>query len=143
MVELTDVSEGSVDQLLSRMAGAYLTGGEQAMFTHMMLSLKNPKNQSPLQLFDSIARNSGDASFHVGVASISGGKAVFKVGTYQYHTSGNIDSVLFYSIGSQKTNFYAGNQTMTLNSEIYSAMRSTVMRKLGNSAKELVQAVEI
>ncbi|KAJ8475085.1 hypothetical protein ONZ51_g6795 [Trametes cubensis] len=183
MVELGDLSdEGSVDQLVQQLASAYLTGGEMALFAGMMDSLKNPKNKSPLQLFDSIAKNSSNATFQVGVASsvfpvssrlplgsdvydmyrASGGNAMFKIGTYQYHASHGIDSVLFHTFGTQHTTFFAGivpspfalqkktltypplgNQTMKLDNELYSQVRNTVMQKLGHSATELVKAIEI
>ena len=70
MIELGDVSsEGSVDKLLLKLAATYLTGGEMSLFAGMMDSLKNPKNRSPLQLFNSIAQNSTNANFQVGIAS--------------------------------------------------------------------------
>ncbi len=83
---------------------------------------------------------------------------------YFYSAEQNIDKVLFYESGSQKTlEFRAGTcvaieidvlricdlslstgyHTMLLNSDVYSQVREAVLEKLGNHTKDLVEDIEI
>ncbi|KAJ8469586.1 hypothetical protein ONZ51_g8885 [Trametes cubensis] len=136
-------SYGSVDKLVLELAAAYLTGGELALFTKMITALKDTKNSGAVKIFDSKAGYFNDASFQVGVASNSGGNAMFKIGTYQYNSSDRITSVLFFTFGSSKVSFFAGNQTMVLNENVYAQVRQAVLDKLGKNAVDLVKGIEI
>ncbi|KAI0325092.1 hypothetical protein GY45DRAFT_289891 [Cubamyces sp. BRFM 1775] len=136
-------SYGSVDKLVLQLAAAYLTGGELALFTKMINALKDSKNSSAVKIFDSKAGYFNDASFQVGVASNSGGNAMFKIGTYQYNSSDRITSVLFFTFGSSRVSFFAGNQTMVLNENVYAQVRQAVLDKLGKNAVDLVLGIEI
>ncbi|KAH9902482.1 hypothetical protein C8Q73DRAFT_831465 [Cubamyces lactineus] len=136
-------SYGSVDKLVLELAAAYLTGGELVLFQKMISALKDSKNSSAVKLFDSKAGYFNDASFQVGVASNSGGNAMFKIGTYQYNSSDRITSVLFFTFGSSKVSFFAGNQTMVLNENVYAQVRQAVLDKLGKNAVDLVKGIEI
>ncbi|KAI0326057.1 hypothetical protein GY45DRAFT_1437960 [Cubamyces sp. BRFM 1775] len=136
-------SYGSVDKLLLQVAASYLSGNELALFTSMITALKDSKNSNAVKLFDSKAGYFNDASFQVGVASNSGGNAIFKIGTYQYNSSDKITSVLFFTFGSSKVSFFAGNQTMVLNENVYAQVRTMVLKKLGDNAVTLVKEIEI
>ncbi|KAI0654663.1 hypothetical protein C8Q70DRAFT_512006 [Cubamyces menziesii] len=136
-------SYGSVDKLVLQLAAAYLTGGELALFQKMITALTESKNGNAVKIFDSKAGYFNDASFQVGVASNSGGNAMFKIGTYQYNSSDRITSVLFFKFGSSKVSFFAGNQTMVLNENVYAQVRAAVLEKLGVNAKTLVLGIEI
>ena len=86
---------------------------------------------------------------------------MFKIGTYQYNSSDKITSVLFFTFGSSKVSFFAGthaaalihteinplygtgNQTMILNENVYSKVRTMVLEKLGANAVTLVKEIEI
>ncbi|TFK78950.1 hypothetical protein K466DRAFT_668278 [Polyporus arcularius HHB13444] len=133
----------SVDNLLLKLAAAYLTGGELALFTTMIDSLKQAKNEAATKLFDSSSKSFNKANFQVGVASNAQGNAMFKIGAYYYGAEQNIDKVLFFTFGSQKIEFYAGNQTMLLNNDVYGQVRASVLEKLGSNAKDLVAGIEL
>ncbi|KAI0706866.1 hypothetical protein C8T65DRAFT_220048 [Cerioporus squamosus] len=144
LAELSDAnSYFSVDNLLLKLAGAYLTGGELELFTTMIQSLKDAKNEAATKLFDSSSKAFNKANFQVGVASNAQGNAMFKIGVYTYSASQNIDKVLFFTFGSQKVEFFAGNQSMVLNDEVYSKVRQAVLDKLGKNAVDLVAGIEI
>ncbi|RDX44724.1 hypothetical protein OH76DRAFT_1421205 [Lentinus brumalis] len=133
----------TVDNLLLKLAAAYLSGGELALFTTMIDSLKQAKNEAATKLFDSSSKSFNKANFQVGVASNGQGNAMFKIGAYYYGAEQNIDKVLFFTFGSQKVEFYAGNQTMLLNNEVYSQVRQEILTKLGANAKDLVSGIEL
>ncbi|KAI0706887.1 hypothetical protein C8T65DRAFT_220438 [Cerioporus squamosus] len=133
----------SVDNLLLKLAAAYLSGGELALFSTMIDSLKQAKNEAATKLFDSSSKSFNKANFQVGVASNAQGNAMFKIGAYYYGAEQNIDKVLFFTFGSQKVEFYAGNQTMLLNNDVYSQVRASILEKLGQNAKDLVNEIEI
>ena len=59
----------SVDNLLLKLAAAYLTGAELVLFTTMIESLKQAKNESATKLFDSSSKAFKKANFQVGVAT--------------------------------------------------------------------------
>ncbi|RDX44689.1 hypothetical protein OH76DRAFT_1559509 [Lentinus brumalis] len=133
----------TVDNLLLKLAEAYLSGAELALFTTMINSLKEAKNQGAVTLFDSSSKSFSKANFQLGVAANTAGNAMFKIGAYYYGAEQNIDRVLFFTFGSQKVEFYAGNQTMLLNNEVYSQVRKEVLQKLGANAKDLVSGIEL
>ncbi|RDX44731.1 hypothetical protein OH76DRAFT_1559541 [Lentinus brumalis] len=141
---LTDANSYlTVDNLLLKLAAAYLSGGELDLFKTMLDSLKDAKNEAATKLFDSSAKAFNKANFQLGVASNAQGNALFKIGSYYYGAQQNIDKVLFFTFGSQKVEFYAGNQTMLLNDDVYSQVRVSVLQKLGSNAKDLVNEIEI
>lgn len=59
----------SVDNLLLKLAAAYLTGGELELFKTMINSLKDTKNAMATKIFDSSAKDFKKANFQCGVAS--------------------------------------------------------------------------
>ncbi|KAI0654664.1 hypothetical protein C8Q70DRAFT_1058255 [Cubamyces menziesii] len=139
-------SYGSVDKLVLQLAASYLTGGELALFQRTITALTESKNVSAIQAFDRNARgsiSSNDAAFQVGVAFNSGGNAMFKIGTYQYNSSDEITSVLFFKFGSSKVLFFADNQTMVLNENVYAQVRQAVLDKLGVNVWGNVVHIEI
>ncbi|RDX51547.1 hypothetical protein OH76DRAFT_301409 [Lentinus brumalis] len=141
---LTDANSYlTVDNLLLKLAAAYLSGGELDLFKSMLDSLKDAKNEAATKLFDSSAKAFNKANFQLGVASNAQGNAMFKIGSYYYGAQQNIDKVLFFTFGSQKVEFYAGNQTMLLNDDVYSQVRASVLQKLGSNAQDLVNDIEI
>ncbi|KAI0706874.1 hypothetical protein C8T65DRAFT_220266 [Cerioporus squamosus] len=144
LAELSDANTYfSVDNLVFELAAAYLTGGELALFGTMIESLKQAKNEAATKVFDSSAKDLNKANFQIGIASDSGGNALFKIGAYTYSAEQNIDKVLFFTFGTQKIQFAAGNQTMVLNDEVYKQVREEVLLKLGDNAKNLVKEIEI
>ncbi len=123
----------TVDNLLLKLAEAYLSGAELALFTTMINSLKEAKNQGAVTLFDSSSKSFSKANFQLGVAayvyvsfaepscfltllssSNTAGNAMFKIGAYYYGAEQNIDRVLFFTFGSQKVEFYAGMCAMVV-----------------------------
>ncbi|RPD54392.1 hypothetical protein L226DRAFT_541164 [Lentinus tigrinus ALCF2SS1-7] len=133
----------TVDKLLLKLAASYLSGGELALFTAMVDALKDAKNESAVTLFDNSSKAFKKANFQVGVASNAQGNAMFKIGVYYYGAEQNINRVLFFTFGNQKVEFYAGNQTMLLNEDVYSQVRQSVLDKLGDNAKDLVDNIEL
>ncbi|TFK81631.1 hypothetical protein K466DRAFT_666998 [Polyporus arcularius HHB13444] len=133
----------TVDNLLLKLAEAYLSGAELALFTTMINSLKDAKNQGAVTLFDSSSKSFSKANFQLGVAADTQGNAMFKIGAYYYGAQQNIDRVLFFTFGSQKVEFYAGNQTMLLVNQVYSQVRKEIVAKLGANAKDLVSGIEL
>ncbi len=59
----------TVDNLVLKFAEAYLIGAELGLFTTMVESLEQARNESALTLFDSYSKSSNKANFQLGVAS--------------------------------------------------------------------------
>ncbi|CDO73820.1 hypothetical protein BN946_scf185015.g149 [Trametes cinnabarina] len=134
-------SIGSVDKLLLSFAEKYFTGGEVALFRSTIDPLKRTENASAVKGFESSAKSFNKANFQVGVVSNAVDNAVFKIGAYAFETDRTLDEVLFFKT-SQNVFFYADNQTMVLNGQIYGVIRQTVLDKLGENANNFID-VEI
>ncbi|RDX44751.1 hypothetical protein OH76DRAFT_1486895 [Lentinus brumalis] len=145
IAELSDADTYlDVDKLLLKSAAEHLSEEELALFQNVVESLGEAKNEVATQLFNSQSKASNKANFQVGVASDGQGNTTLKIGVYFYSAEQNIDKVLFYESGSQKTlEFRAGYHTMLLNSDVYSQVREAVLEKLGNHTKDLVEDIEI
>ncbi len=59
----------TVDNLLLKLGEVYLSGAELALFTTMVESIKQARNESAIRLFDSYSKSSNNAHFQLGVAS--------------------------------------------------------------------------
>ncbi|RDX44694.1 hypothetical protein OH76DRAFT_1486847 [Lentinus brumalis] len=135
----------TVDNLLLKLGEVYLSGAELALFTTMVESIKQARNESAIRLFDSYSKSSNKAHFQLGVASgHTQDSTVLKVGVYRYSTEQNIDidSALFFKFGSQEVEFNAGNLAMVLNNSIYSDIRKEILEQLGPMAK-LVKEIKL
>ncbi len=67
---LSDVNSfQSVDNLVLKFAAESLAGEELVLFTTMVESLKQARNESAIRLFDSYSKSSNKANFQLGVAS--------------------------------------------------------------------------
>lgn len=70
LAKLSDASAYfSVDNLLLKLAAAYLTGSELVLFQTMIDGLKQGKNNAATKLFDSSSKSFNKANFQVGIAS--------------------------------------------------------------------------
>ncbi|KAI0325093.1 hypothetical protein GY45DRAFT_1375024 [Cubamyces sp. BRFM 1775] len=145
MMEVGDANQyGSVDKLVLHLGAEYLTGGELALFTTMIKALAQPQNDTAAKLFDnSTSSYDNSASFRVGVASNMASTPILKIGTYQYSSPEKITSALFFTFGSSRVSFFAGNQSMVFNKEVYAELRDPVLQKLGDAVWHLVKNVEI
>ncbi|TFK88079.1 hypothetical protein K466DRAFT_87883 [Polyporus arcularius HHB13444] len=135
----------TVDNLLLKLGEVYLSGAELALFTTMVESLKQARNESAIRLFDSYSKSSNKAHFQLGVASDhTQDSTVLKLGVYRYSTEQNIDidSVLFFKFRSQEVEFSAGNLAMVLNNSIYGDIRKEILEQLGPMAK-LVKEIKL
>ncbi|TFK88055.1 hypothetical protein K466DRAFT_662571 [Polyporus arcularius HHB13444] len=137
-----------VDNVVLKLAAKFLPGEEFALFTTMVESLKQARNESAMRLFDSYSKSSNKANFQLGVASNSNteGHTVLNLGVHYYSTEQNIDidSALYFKFGSQKVQFYAGDQTLLLDNQTYSLIREEILEKLGPKAKvDLVKEIKL
>ncbi|TFK85836.1 hypothetical protein K466DRAFT_664221 [Polyporus arcularius HHB13444] len=148
MAELSDADTYvSVDKLLLKLAADHLSAEELALFQKVVESLGEgqTRNEVATKLFNSQSMASKKANFQVGVASSdTEGNTKFKISIYFYSADQDIDNVLFYENGSQKTlEFRAGHETMVLNNDLYSQVREVVSSKLGQHAEDLVENIQI
>ncbi|KAH9902479.1 hypothetical protein C8Q73DRAFT_6890 [Cubamyces lactineus] len=134
MTEMNDVnSYGSMDALLLQDSPSYLMGHENDLFKTMIEALKKPVNDRALNLLDAQSSYFNDAGFQVGVASNPepGGNAMLKVGAYQFKSSDEISSAMFFDFGSSEVQLFTDNQVMILDNDIYDKVREAVRVKLG------------
>ncbi len=144
-----------MDNLLLKLAAAYLSGGELDLFKSMLDSLKDAKNEAATKLFDSSAKAFNKANFQLGVASYvvaamcmiriwsltlilhsnAQGNAMFKIGSYYYGAQQNIDKVLFFTFGSQKVEFYAGKSIPVVDHGLTPGMLTSTYRQSDHAAQ--------
>ncbi|KAJ8469587.1 hypothetical protein ONZ51_g8882 [Trametes cubensis] len=134
MTEINDVNNyGSMDALVLQDSSSYLTGHEYTLFKRTIDALQKPENRRALQLLDAQSSYFNDAGLQVGVASNSepGGNALLRIGSYQFTSSDDISSALFFNFGSSEVQLFTDNQVMVLDNAIYENMREAVRNKLG------------
>ncbi len=104
-------------------------------------ALSNKDNR--LVIFEHASHSDSNGSFQIAACSESGDKLAMKMGAFHFSATQNVDHVLWYSFSSSNVNMYQGSQAMTLNDDVYSQVRSTIITKLGDNAAAFIGNLDI
>lgn len=134
-----------MDEAVIGILSAMLTGGATSItvLTATIAGLKSMSKDGQIPLFDHKAQSLKAGNFQVGVVSTQNNDPTITMGGFKFTAESQATNVLFFTYGSSSTNLYSSNQTMTLNVSVYSQVASTISKKLGNSAVDYVQDIDI
>ncbi len=144
--EQYNVSGASVttDKIVAEVLAAIATGNDLAVITSVLNAIKGlSRDDNRLVLFDHASHSSKNGNFQISSCAESGGVVVMKIGAFYFSTTQNVDRVLWFDFSSSNSNIYKGAQAMTLNNDVYSQVRSTIVTKLGDNAKNFIANLDI
>ena len=95
-------------------------------------------------LFDTHGSQSSYGNFQVYPCSQSpNGDVSVTLGTFYFKGTQKDNNFLFFHWSSTSTQLYKGVQKAVLNTEVYAAVRSSIVDKLGDNAVSLVALIDI
>ena len=66
-----------------------------------------------------------------------------KLGAFYFTTGTAITKVLWFKFSSKQSSLYQSSQSVTLNSGVYTNIRSDVEEKLGNRTRQFLASLEL
>ena len=103
-------------------------------------SLESDKKQFTIFDFNTSSEHLGN--FQLGIAEVAENGAVsLSMGGFYFKSVDRKKRFLFFSWGSQKVNFWAAAQSMTLNEALYSSLRETVVGRLASTAGNYIDSL--
>ena len=134
----------TTDKIIVEVLTAIVTGNDLAVVTTTLNAVKGlSNNDNRLVLFDHASHSDSNGNFQISLCSESGGVVVMKIGAFYFSTSQNVDRVLWFDFSSSQSTIYKGAQAMNLNDDVYSQVRSTIVTKLGDNAKNFIADLDI
>lgn len=101
-------------------------------------------DKGAVKLFEFLASRQASGNFQVGAVQRSRNNALSMAMGAFYFNSGKVKRrFLFFSWGDEDVCFWSGAQKMTLNTTLYAQHRDVVRNKLGASAADFIEALEI
>ena len=121
------------------------TGNEVAVLKATLDAMRKMSNDDKrIVLFDSHGSHSSKGNFQVYPCSQSpNGDVSLTLGAFYFNATQKDTNFLFFHWSSSSTQLYKGVQKAVLNTEVYAAVRSSIVEKLGDNAVSLVASIDI
>ncbi|KZT02666.1 uncharacterized protein LAESUDRAFT_716680 [Laetiporus sulphureus 93-53] len=144
-IDLANASSyGTVDKAIISIMQAFLTPTLVEAFQAMIDALKRPDTEGAYTLFKSHSWEDTRADFQSGVCVRDvGSNVMWRIGAYNYETSGFDGDILFFHFGADSVAFQYNTQDMVLNEEIYAKVRQDIVDRLGDHAQDFVKNVPL
>jgi hypothetical protein len=134
----------SVDDVVLKILAAIATNNELLVVTTALNALKNlSAGDRRLVLFETQGASQGGGNFQIATASDQGGPLAMRMGAFHLHAARVVTKFLFATYSSANATIWQGRQTMTLNNNVYQALRQSISDKLGDRKKAFVADLEI
>ena len=101
------------------------------------------KNDGRIALFDAASSRGTKGAFQLGIASEANNVVAMKLGAFYFTTGTAITKVLWFKFSSKQSSLYQSSQSVTLNSGVYTNIRSDVEEKLGNRTRQFLASLEL
>jgi hypothetical protein len=126
------------DVVLEILAGI-ATPGQLAAITAAITALKSlATSDHRLQLWDQTTHRASSGSLQVGAATDQGGSIAVSSAILNFSTTQTITNVLWFHFAKDETKLYRAAGGMTLNPDVYSRLRDTIVNKLGDRATKYI-----
>ncbi|PFJ30942.1 hypothetical protein CN964_21270 [Bacillus cereus] len=135
----------AVDKVVIEVLAAIATEDEVALVKASLDALKAlSDDDGRLRLFSTSSHSAEYANFMLGVANQSdNGDVAFKVGAFHMNSTENNTRFLWFSYSTSNTNLFKSGQVLTLNEDVYSRNRATIIDKLGDKAEKYIANLEL
>lgn len=104
-------------------------------------ALKSEDNR--VTIFEQNSHSLKKGNFQISICNQQNRQITMKIGCFYFDTSENVVRVLWHKFNSSKCSMYKGTQVVTLNEDIYSRVRDSVINKLGDNALKFIADLEI
>lgn len=101
-------------------------------------------SDKPLKLFENRSRRHKGGVFNIASCDESvDGEVQMSMGSVDFSSTLNVTNVLFWDWSSSSVSMYRAESHLVLNQRIYAEVRDTIIRRLGDNAKQAVEDYEI
>ncbi len=101
------------------------------------------KNSHGLLLLNSASSSVSAGNFQIAPCSLSNGSVVMKNASFYFNTTETTTGFLWFTYSTSSMTLYKSTNTMTLDNDIYSKVRQSVIDKLGDKAVQFVADLDI
>jgi hypothetical protein len=138
-------SDFSADQVILQVMSAIGTGDEIAAGVAVINALKSLSDgDGRLVLFDTNSHEAHNGNFQVTVATKDENQnTVVKMGAFFFKSTDTVTRFLWFKFNSVSTHFWQAGEAITLDTDIYAAVRATIVEKLGVNAQNYVKNLSI
>ena len=134
-----------MSEVVLEILAAVATEGQSTVIQATLDVMRDLNNEDKrIELFELQSTNLHTGNFQIYPCDqASTGEVSLALGGFYFNTAVDRANFLFFSFGTSDSYIYEGAQKAILNSQVYSKVRSTVSSKLGDTALELVAAIDI
>lgn len=135
----------SIDKVVLDILAAIASEDELVIAQQLLAALKNlADNDNRLVLFEGHSYNSEAGNFQVSPCSQDdSGQVVMALSGFHFMAQENEERFLFFEWNSEDIDIFTSTQTITLDMDVYSAVRQIIIQKLGEQAVNLVKNIPI
>ena len=138
-------SDFSIDKVALDIISAALTGPEIVVITAAITSLRTlaAANDHRITLFDRSSHTATSANFQIGSSSDVGGVVTLKSASFSLTTTEVFTNVMFFHFHHGSTTLSHSLDTLTLDTEVYANVRTSIAEKLGERAKNYIADIPL
>jgi hypothetical protein len=134
----------SIDKAITDILSKIASGNEMAAVQAMIDSLKAMGGSDPrFTLFSVSSRAASGGNFQISNATESGGQLAMKIASFYYTCTEDRVDFLWFHFDTGKMQVFDASQTMTLDDNVYSQVRQTIVAKLGKAAADFIADLNI
>ena len=139
-------SDVSLDQLAIDILTAIATDQEEIVIAKEVLqALKNLKSDdNRIVLFEDHSYNNEAGNFQILPCSQDdSGQIVMAMSAFHFSAHKEVTRFLFFGWDANDIDIYTSSQSITLDMDVYSVLRETVVARLGDQAKKLINNIPL
>lgn len=141
--EFTDFQSGSdefeMNTAIMGIMGAVVDPTQISLITKTLESVKSlGDDDKRIKVFERKFKRSNKGNFQIGVANETGGTVSFGVGAFLMDTKESTGRFLFFKTGKARTKLTYSGMRCTLNPQVYSQVRDSILEKLGRAPKVFI-----
>lgn len=134
----------TVNAVIADVLEAIATKDDKAVIDSTIKAVKAlDDGDGRLVLWDDNSTKLDKGNFQISSCNESDGVLVMKIGAFHFKTDKRVTGVLWFTFSSSSTSMYKGGQVMTLDLDVYSKVRETIIEKLGSRAQDFVGNLDI
>ena len=135
----------SMDKVVIDILSAIATGDEIVVATEVLSALKNlADDDGRIVLFEHHSYNNQAGNFQIIPCNQDdSGQVVMALAGFHFQAKQDTTKFLFFEWDSDSVDIYKSVQVVTLNQDVYSAVRSSIVSRLGDQAKTLVDNIPL
>lgn len=140
----TDKGVFEMEAAILDILGAGMSGNYIAIITKTLEALKKlSSTDNKIIAFERNTHSLEKGTFQLALADETNGAVSLRLGGFIVKAKNEIKRILFFKSTKEKTELTFSTMQCTLNNDVYSVVRKTVLDKLSDSASRYIAAIEI